>query len=114
MQIIFQTQDKTLIVKIIGELDHHVVREIKDRIDKKITNTKAKNLIFDFSSLSFMDSSGIGLIVGRYKVITSIGGKMLIVSNTKTIDRIINLAGIKKIIDTKTTIDEALKCTREE
>jgi len=89
------------------------VREIKDRIDKKIASTKAKNLIFDFSSLSFMDSSGIGLIVGRYKLVTSLEGKIIIVSSTKTIDRIINLAGIKKIIKTTTSVDEALKCAKE-
>lgn len=113
MQIIFQTQDKTLIAKIVGELDHHVSGEIKDRIDRKITSAKIKNLIFDFSSLSFMDSSGIGIIVGRYKLIASLGGKTIIVSNTKTIDRMLNLAGIKKIVNVKSTVDDALRYAKE-
>lgn len=113
MQIIFQTKEKTLIVKLIGELDHHVAGGVKDRIDKKITSSAAENLIFDFSALSFMDSSGIGVVIGRYKLIKSIGGKTVIVSNTKSIDRLLNIAGIKKIISVRNDVDGAVCALKE-
>lgn len=113
MQIIFQTKEKTLIVKLIGELDHHVAGGVKERIDKKITSSAAENLIFDFSALSFMDSSGIGVVIGRYKLIKSIGGKTVIVSNTKSIDRLLNIAGIKKIISVRNDVDGAVCALKE-
>ena len=113
MQIIFQTKEKTLIVKLIGELDHHVAGGVKDRIDKKITSSAAENLILDFSALSFMDSSGIGVVIGRYKLIKSIGGKTVIVSNAKSIDRLLNIAGIKKIISVRNDVDGAVCALKE-
>lgn len=113
VQIIFQTKEKTLIVKLIGELDHHVAGGVKDRIDKKITSSAAENLIFDFSALSFMDSSGIGVVIGRYKLIKSIGGKTVIVSNAKSIDRLLNIAGIKKIISVRNDVDGAVCALKE-
>ena len=113
MQIIFQTKEKTLIVKLIGELDHHVAGGVKDRIDKKITSSAAENLIFDFSALSFMDSSGIGVVIGRYKLIKSIGGKTVIVSNAKSIDRLLNIAGITKIISVRNDVDGAVCALKE-
>ncbi len=108
MQIIFQAKDKTLIVKLIGELDHHVAGGVKERIDKKITN-----LVFDFSALSFMDSSGIGVVIGRYKLVKSLGGRTVIVSNTKSLDRLLNIAGIKKIISVESDIDGAFSALKE-
>ncbi|MCI5970853.1 MAG: anti-sigma F factor antagonist [Oscillospiraceae bacterium] len=113
MQIIFQTKEKTLIVKLIGELDHHVAGGVKERIDKKITSGAIKNLIFDFSALSFMDSSGIGVVIGRYKLIKSLGGSTVIVSNAKSIDRLLNIAGIKKIISVENDIEGAVSALKE-
>lgn len=113
MQIIFQTKDKTLIVKLIGELDHHVAGGVKERIDKKITSSQLANLVFDFSALSFMDSSGIGVVIGRYKLVKSLGGRTVIVSSTKSLDRLLNIAGIKKIISVESDIDSALNALKE-
>ena len=113
MQIIFQAKDKTLIVKLIGELDHHVAGGVKERIDKKITSSNLTNLVFDFSALSFMDSSGIGVVIGRYKLVKPLGGRTVIVSNTKSLDRLLNIAGIKKIISVESDIDGAFSALEE-
>ena len=110
MQIIFQLRDNTLIVKILGELDHHGAEQIREKIDAKIVGSKSKNLILDLSELKFMDSSGIGIIIGRYKIITSLGGKLFLVSASKSIDRIIKMCGIEKIITVKTSVGEVLEC----
>lgn len=110
MQIIFQTRDNTLIVKILGELDHHGAEQIREKIDAKIKSANSKNLILDLSELKFMDSSGIGIIIGRYKLVTSIGGKLYLVSASKSIDRIIKMCGIEKIITVKRSLSDVLKC----
>ncbi len=109
MQIIFQSKGATLIAKITGELDHHAAGAVREKLDYKITTENVKNLIFDFSSLSFMDSSGIGIIIGRYKMLKSLGGNVAIVSSTKNVDRILNISGIQKIVSVSKTIDDALK-----
>ena len=109
MQIIFQTKEKTLIVKLIGELDHHVAGGVKERIDKKITSGAIKNLIFDFSALSFMDSSGIGFVMGRYRQAHEKGGRAFIVGANDYVDKIFEMSGIYQIIQKCETVEEA--CT---
>ena len=69
MDISLQIREKTLIVSLSGELDHHGAGNIRDAIEKNITKKEVRNLIFDFNNLTFMDSSGIGMIIGRYKLI---------------------------------------------
>ncbi len=109
MQIVFQSRENTLIVKLIGDLDHHGASQIREKIDAKIISANAKNLILDLSELKFMDSSGIGIIMGRYKTITSIGGKLFMVCPSKSINKLIRMCSIDKIVPVKDTIEEILK-----
>ena len=110
MQIIFQTIENVLIVKILGELDHHGAEQIREKIDSKIKAANLKNLILDLSELKFMDSSGIGIIIGRYKLVKSIGGHLMLVTGSKSIDKIIKMCGVEKIIAVKDNVNDALKC----
>lgn len=98
MQISFETINKTLIIKLYGELDHHSCDYIRDRIDNEIESRNPQNIVFDMNSLNFMDSSGIGVIIGRYKIISSKGGKTGIVNMKPQIKRIYEICGLKKII----------------
>ncbi len=109
MKIFFTEKENVLSVKVSGELDHHNAPQIREETDFKITNDNIKNVIFDFSDLSFMDSAGIGVIIGRYKLLGTLGGKLYIVSPSKTINRILELSGIMKIIKVFDTIDDAEK-----
>ena len=88
-----------LVTKVTGELDHHVAKEIRNETDTRIIRGRVKNLIFDFTDLSFMDSSGIGVVIGRYKLIKSGGGGIAIVSNNVTVNKILNISGVTKIIN---------------
>ena len=83
---------------------------IKQKKKKKVL----KNLIFDFSKLSFMDSSGIGVVIGRYKLITAMGGNVAIVSCSRNIDRLLKMSGITKLIATYDSLKGALKTIQEE
>ena len=101
---------KTILIKVNSELDHHSATEIRKAVDGKIKNTNAKNVIFDFTRVDFMDSSGIGVIMGRYKMTKILGGKVVIFGARKNISRIIELSGIDKIIDVCKTAEEAIEC----
>ena len=111
MQVNFETLNNILIIKLNGELDHHSSSYVKDEIDDEILAKNPKNILFDMSHLNFMDSSGIGVIIGRYKFIASNGGKVGIVSMKPQIKRIYEICGLKRIIpsfDNKKTAIEKL------
>ncbi len=114
MEISVLIKNKTLIVSLIGELDHHSAKEVKDMVEEVIKNRGVKNLIFDFSKLSFMDSSGIGVVIGRYKLITAMGGNVAIVSCSRNIDRLLKMSGITKLIATFDSLSSALNTIQEE
>lgn len=90
--------NNTLTVKLIEDIDHNNSSEIRRRIDDEINKRPIKNLVFDFSNVEFMDSSGIGMILGRYKILKSIGGSVIINNPTNAVMKIIEIAGISKII----------------
>ncbi|MCX7714646.1 MAG: anti-sigma F factor antagonist [Clostridia bacterium] len=102
-------QMHVLVVEMEEELDHHIAQNVREIIDKELKRTNAINLVFDFRNLSFMDSSGIGVIIGRYKIVKILGGSVIIVSPQPQVRRIIEMAGIHKIIKITNTLDNALK-----
>lgn len=93
----FMKGTDSLVTKISGELDHHMAKAIRTETDKRIMRGNVKNLIFDFNDLHFMDSSGIGVVIGRYKLISSLGGKLTIISSKANVNKILNMSGIPKI-----------------
>lgn len=109
MQIKFSTKGSTLIISIIGELDHHSAETVRRKADYEIMKSTTKNLIFDFSQTTFMDSSGIGVIMGRYKNIEKLNGKAAAVNVNDQIARIFEMSGLSKIIPICDNIDSAIK-----
>jgi stage II sporulation protein AA (anti-sigma F factor antagonist) len=109
LQISFQITNRTLIAKIEGELDHHTSIEIREKIDREINRNQIKNLIFDFENLNFMDSSGIGVIIGRYKYIQKLNGKVSIANLNLHVQRIITVSGLHKIVPIFDNVQDALK-----
>ena len=98
LNINFIKQDKQLIVEITEEIDHHVAEKIRRKVDDEITRYMPRKTIFDFSRVSFMDSAGIGMIIGRYKMMKLIGGSLEIINISSTVRRILEMSGINKII----------------
>lgn len=101
MKIRLEHIGTTLVVKPDGELDHHSAKEVREMIDREIHLRKIKNLILDFNKVSFMDSSGIGVIAGRYKIINSLGGKTMLIRANEQVDKILEVSGLKKILECK-------------
>lgn len=99
MEVRLESIGTTLVVKLSGELDHHCCDGVRSAVDREISHGGIKNLIFDFGDVSFMDSSGIGIIIGRYKKINELGGRTLIIRAQPQVDRVLELSGIKKILE---------------
>ncbi len=90
--------NNTMTVKLCEDIDHNNAFEIREKIDSEINKRPVKNLVFDFSKVEFMDSSGIGMILGRYKLLSSLGGFVYINNPTTQVMKIIEIAGINRII----------------
>lgn len=99
MDIKHEYAPQTLVAKISGEIDHHTANALKEDLDREIALRNIKNLILDFDKVSFMDSSGIGVVVGRHKKISALGGRLLIIRTSPQIDKIFELSGLKKILN---------------
>lgn len=109
MQIKLSSRGTTLIVIINGELDHHYVEYLKRKVDAELIKSSVKNVIFDFTKVNFMDSSGIGVIMGRYKNIQMLSGKVAIVNPNSQVKRIFEMSGILRIIPVYDNMDNAME-----
>ena len=98
MNIDYIKKDKQLLVEITEDIDHHVAEKIRRKIDEQITRYMPRKTVFDFSRVTFMDSAGIGMIIGRYKMMKLIGGSLEIVNVGTQTKRILEMSGIGKII----------------
>ena len=92
------TSGKTLTVFLEGDIDHHNARQIRSRIDTKIYIQRPDELVLDLSRVAFMDSSGLGLILGRYTKAVEIGINFKVANPTPQIKRILDLAGTERLI----------------
>ena len=110
MYLDFEKRNEILIANFNGELDHNSAEEVRIRIDDRIDRDDISKVILNFSRGTFMDSSGIGAVVGRYKKIKNKGGKLFIAETSKNVDKIFELAGLYKLIDKYNTVDEAVNC----
>ncbi|HHW30318.1 MAG TPA: anti-sigma F factor antagonist [Clostridiaceae bacterium] len=109
MTVKFTRKGAVLIVKVYGELDHHTAEYFRQKIDSEIVKSTTRDIIFDFSKLDFMDSSGIGVLMGRYKNLIQLKGRAAIVNPNKQIRRILEMSGILKIMKAYNTNEEALE-----
>lgn len=81
-----------------GEIDHHSAAMLREEIDRAIESSYPEVLILDFGGVTFMDSSGIGLVMGRYKLMQNISGKVIIENAPKSIRKVFKMSGIDKLL----------------
>jgi stage II sporulation protein AA (anti-sigma F factor antagonist) len=101
VNIDFVETGQVLTIKLKGELDHHSAEAARVLVDEKIKNEKYSKLVIDLKGLDFIDSSGIGFVIGRYKVIRKRKGVIEIVNAGKKVRKILDMSGIGKIINIK-------------
>ena len=87
----------TVTAAISGEIDHHTARELRETIDRGAERCAPGTLVLDLSGVTFMDSSGIGLIMGRCRLMNELGGSLRIVGASGAISRMIKLAGLSRL-----------------
>lgn len=90
-------QGKRLIIKLRGEIDHHTAKEIREQMDTLIWRYPVETLVVDVGDVTFMDSSGIGILIGRYRIMKKTGGAIRIRGARDQVDRILEFAGIYQI-----------------
>ena len=95
----FKVIDNYLMVKMPEEIDHHKSSYISENTDRFIMQNKVNNVVFDFKDTRFMDSSGIGIIMGRYKKIACFGGKVFAVNTDNRIKHLLIISGLHKIVE---------------
>lgn len=98
MNVKHLVDEKTLIVEITEEIDHHLVEKMKRRIDYEIQKLFPRKIIFDFNRVVFMDSAGIGLLLGRYKTAIAYGAKIELINVKEKIKDILVMSGISKVM----------------
>lgn len=94
----FKTEGDSLVVYINGEIDHYSAVWVRAEIDTKIAELCPKNTVLSLSKIDFMDSSGIGLIMGRYARMQKLGGSLILRNPSERVERICRLAGLERIV----------------
>lgn len=94
----FLDEDKLLVLKIVDEIDEYTAQKIRREADYEIKRYMPRKVVFDFDSVTFMDSAGIGLVLGRYKFVNILGGKLEVANLTQGVKRIFEMSGLLRLI----------------
>ncbi|NLJ24325.1 MAG: anti-sigma factor antagonist [Firmicutes bacterium] len=109
MDIAIKRVGKTLIVSLGGELDLATAGEVRDRVDSALLeDSRLHHLIWDLEKVGFIDSSGLGVLLGRYKKIQQRSGKVVALRATEPLRRMLRMAGMERIMQFADTEEQAL------
>ena len=102
-QILYETRGEDFLIFVCGEIDHHSAVAVRTGIDAKLREERPKRVLLELSQVDFMDSSGLGLIMGRYALVKRYGGAMAVLDPSPAVARIIALAGMEKMVPIRTS-----------
>ena len=108
MIVEFNKEDKKLIFKLTEDIDQHTVEKVRRKMDNEIKGYIPRKVVFDFSNISFMDSAGIGMVLGRYKLTKMLNGNLEIINVNRSMKKIFDMSGISRIIDIKEDKNEGV------
>lgn len=98
LTINLETKKDVLLIRLKGELDHHTAESLRKKVSDEIEKNNILHIVLNLEGLVFMDSSGLGVILGRYKQIQSQGGEMVVCSISPAVNRLFEMSGLFKII----------------
>lgn len=98
LQVELEHRRNVLITRLRGELDHHTAELVRIQLDDAIQRGQVNHLVLSLKELSFMDSSGLGVILGRYKMLKAKGGTMAVCELNPAVRRLFELSGLFKIV----------------
>ncbi len=108
-KFLYKIDSGVLEIKLMGEIDHHSAVNVRSDIDGLIFDLRPQKVVLDLSEISFMDSSGLGLIMGRYALIKDFGGTLSLRAPTVAVMKILTLAGMERMIKIEKSIKEEVK-----
>ena len=97
----YEEKDGRFCIQLVGEIDHHSAVAVRSAIDAKLYEFRPRHTVLDLSGIDFMDSSGIGLVMGRFKLLKSIGGKIKVTNLSPGAYKVMCLAGIERLGEVK-------------
>ncbi|MDR1892910.1 MAG: anti-sigma factor antagonist [Oscillospiraceae bacterium] len=97
MPVRIETNGEVVTAYLEGELDHHSAKAIREEVDMAIFKDSPTLLVLDFRDITFMDSSGIGLIMGRYRVMSGLGGEVHVANPSPQIAKVMKLSGLDRL-----------------
>ncbi|TYR82527.1 anti-sigma F factor antagonist [Priestia megaterium] len=109
LSIELELKQNVLLVRLSGELDHHTADHLRTKITDTLEQEPITHLILNLENLSFMDSSGLGVILGRYKQVRNSGGEMVVCAVSPAIERLFDMSGLFKIIRFEPSEQNALQ-----
>lgn len=109
MEVTLIAGHRLIVMRIYGEIDHHMAGEIKKRLESEIKRTGAVNIALDFGRVTFMDSAGIGMIIGRYRTVQALGGRLIIYDASQQVLRLLEMAGINGLVIISDTLQQGIK-----
>lgn len=95
----YEVKGNVLVIKLKADLDHHTALSVREAADSILARSRAKHILFDFTGVDFMDSSGIGVIMGRYRQVIFQGGRVGVTGVGANVDRIFRISGLYKIVE---------------
>ena len=109
MGLQLEIKGAALVAKPDCEIDYHSAGGLRAHVDAAFDKSSCRHIVFDFSDVGFMDSSGIGMIIGRYKNAEKRGGRLALAGMNDEMGRLFQISGLAKIITRAATVDDALK-----
>ena len=101
MEVKTTYENGKLTVYLSGEIDHHTAAYLRSETDEKINKLKPREIVLNFGEITFMDSSGIGFVMGRFKLAEEIGATITVEDLTPQIYKVMKLSGLEKIVKLK-------------
>jgi stage II sporulation protein AA (anti-sigma F factor antagonist) len=109
LKIDMDVKNNVLCIRLDGELDHHTADELRELASKAIEQENIRHIVLNLEQLTFMDSSGLGVILGRYKQIKQVNGEMVVCAISPAVKRLFEMSGLFKIIRLEETEEFALQ-----
>ena len=97
-RVSYEIKGEVMVVHISGEIDHHSAVSVRTAIDEEITVKRPKKVLLELSSVDFMDSSGLGLIMGRLALMNRYGGSLALLDPSAAVLKIVKLAGMERMV----------------
>ncbi|WP_071460027.1 anti-sigma F factor antagonist [Bacillus massilinigeriensis] len=109
LTIDMEIKNDVLCIRLSGELDHHAAEELREKATDALESGNIRHIVLNLEALSFMDSSGLGVILGRYKQIKQHHGEMIVCAISAPVKRLFDMSGLFKIVRLETTEENALE-----